>query len=103
MIQNDNLKPRITDRGELAVPLIWPNVVLVTLVLGLLKFGWFSALNRSARSSPPNRSLNLNLLTIEVSRLSQLGPLSPEPLRFRLPNGAYKTPFGPVRVAAGVE
>ena len=85
------------------MPLIWPNVELVRLVLGLLKFGWFSALNKSARSSAPNRSLNLNLLTIVTSRLSQLGPLSPEPLRFRLPNGAYETPLGPVRVAAGVE
>src|SRR5712692_11004050 len=103
MIQNDNLKPKTTARGELAVPLIWPKVELVTLCWGLLKFGWFSALNKSARSSPPNRSLNLNLLTIATSRLSQLGPLSPEPLRFRLPNGAYRTPFGPVRVAAGVE
>jgi len=66
--QNVMRAPRRTNRDELATPVIWPNVVAVTLTLGLPGFGWLRMLKTSARISPPIRSVNLILLNIELSR-----------------------------------
>ena len=60
--QNDNVAANFSTRGAYpeTVPVTWPKFVLVRLTPGFAKFGWFSALNASARSCNESASCTGN-------------------------------------------
>lgn len=64
----------------LAALVMWPNVPLLTVWLGLAKFTWFSELKNSARNCGFHHSRSANSFSAERSVLDDPGPLiNPRP------------------------